>query len=144
MMSMSSDSLVETRAESTEAHQIVEASISHMGYISVKSDTLGTPIFIDGVFIGNTPVNHPIPVSTGMHEVSLIPSHKLDNFVKNRLHDSIKKIAVTEGDTLTVMLYFDYQATRIQAIRKEQKFTGYAGYTLLGIVAYLLWISAGG
>ncbi|MDP6533469.1 MAG: hypothetical protein QGH89_06555 [Candidatus Marinimicrobia bacterium] len=120
-----------------------KAEESPTGYIRIKSDTLGTPAFIDGVFIGHTPVNHPVPVLPGKHEVSLFPSRGLDDFTKNRLVDSYKKVFVAEGDTVNVMLYFDFQTTRIEAIRQEQALTEMVAYCVIGIISYLLWTSAG-
>ncbi len=120
-----------------------KAEESPTGYIRIKSDTLGTPAFIDGVFIGYTPVNHPVPVLPGKHEVSLFPSRGLDDFTKNRLVDSYKKVFVAEGDTVNVMLYFDFQTTRIEAIRQEQTLTEMVAYCVIGIISYLLWTSAG-
>lgn len=144
MMPFFADSPVEEQPLYFQPAAAEESEDSPAGYIKIKADTLGTPVFIDGVFIGHTPVIHSIPVLPGKHEVSLFPSHGLDDFTKNRLVDSFKKVYVAEGDTVNVMLYFDFQATRIEAIRQEQKVTRFVIYAVLGIVSYLLWISAGG
>ena len=32
------------------------------GYIVVESDTSSVPIYVDGVLMGHTPLNNPIPV----------------------------------------------------------------------------------
>ena len=144
MMSFFADSPVEEQPLYIQPPPAEASEDSPAGYIKINADTLGTPVFIDGVFIGHSPVNHPIPVLPGKHEVSLFPSRGLDAFTKDRLVDSFKKVYVTEGDTISVMLYFDFQATRIEAIRQEQEITGFVGYAVLGIVSYLLWTSAGG
>ena len=34
----------------------------YTGFLDIKADSLGVPLFVDGVFIGETPIVDPIPV----------------------------------------------------------------------------------
>ena len=47
----------------------------YTGFLDIKADSLGVPLFVDGVFIGETPIVDPIPVLPGFHEVSLSLIH---------------------------------------------------------------------
>lgn len=113
-----------------------------IGFLNLKSDSLGTPLYVDGVYLGKSPLGRPIPVLPGPHEVSLFPTAELRPFIKNRLTASIKKIYVTENDTVDVLLYYDIQDQRIQAIRREQKMSASIGYLLVSVILSLLWIGA--
>ena len=45
----------------------------NVGYIVITSDTSNIPIFIDGTLIGHTPLEKPIPVLPGNHQVGIHP-----------------------------------------------------------------------
>lgn len=114
-----------------------------MGFVDIRSDSLGAPLYIDGIYLGKSPLGRPIPVLAGKHEVSLFPISGLDPYVKKRLSGSIKNIHIAEGDTVDVLLFYDVQDQRIESIRKEHKAAASIGYFLLSIFLGLMWIGAG-
>lgn len=34
----------------------------YTGFLDIKADSMGVPLFLDGIFIGETPLVNPIPV----------------------------------------------------------------------------------
>ena len=75
------------------------------GFIDIKTDSLDVPFFIDGFYVGNHPLTAPIPVIPGFHEVSYIPSEIQHEKVRDNLTEGIKRVYVSENDTLEVFLF---------------------------------------
>jgi len=44
----------------------------YTGFLDIKADSMGVPLFLDGIFIGETPLVNPIPVLPGFHEGSYL------------------------------------------------------------------------
>ena len=75
----------------------------NVGYIVITSDTSNIPIFIDGTLIGHTPLEKPIPVLPGNHQVGIHPISVNDPFTQYG-PDKTKNIYVIQGDTNRVHL----------------------------------------
>ena len=47
-----------------------DKELEEYGFISIKTDSMNVPFFIDGFYVGNHPLKAPVPVLPGFHEVS--------------------------------------------------------------------------
>ena len=108
------------------------------GFIDIKTDSLNVPFFVDGYYVGNHPLDKPVPVIPGFHEVSYIPPDIQDEKVLDNLSDGLKRVYVAENDTLQVFLFYDHYLSQIENIQKEFKIQRYIGFTLFGIMIYIL------
>jgi len=117
--------------------------ILETGYIFPTCDSLGIVLFVDGVEVGKSPLGHPIPVLAGFHEVGYAPPNIVDEYVKARLHQAIKRVYVPIGDTVNVILHFDQEYTQFRALRTEHSITQYIGMMMTISAAYLFWRISG-
>ena len=89
----------------------------YTGFLDIKADSLGVPLFVDGVFIGETPIVDPIPVLPGFHEVSYLPPEETER-VRDHImfSDAVKRIYVPPGAVKQVFLYYQNQYDLIRRI----------------------------
>ena len=83
---------------------------------------MGVPLFLDCIFICETPLVNPIPVLPGFHEVSYLPPEETDR-VKDHVmfSDAVKRIYVPPGAVKQVFLYYQNQYSYLRAARVEGK-----------------------
>jgi hypothetical protein len=108
------------------------------GFIEIKTDSMDVPFFIDGYYVGNHPLKEPVPVLPGFHEVSYIPPDIQDEKVRDNLSEGIKRVYVAENDTLKVFLFYDHYLSQVESLHKEIEIQNYVGFSLFGILLYLL------
>ena len=65
------------------------------------------PIYVDGVLVGHTPIEKPIPVLQGTHEVSHQPPSIRDPFIQYGKIKDMRQIYVFSGDTVNVFVNTD-------------------------------------
>ena len=112
--------------------------IQNFGFINIQTDSLDVPFFNDGYYVGNHPLKGPVPVLPGFHEVSYIPPGIQDETVKDNLSEGIKRVYVAENDTLEVFLFYDHYLTQIEILQQEKKIQNYVGFSLFGVLLYVL------
>ena len=112
--------------------------LTEYGFIDIKTDSMDVPFFVDGYYVGNHPLKDPVPVIPGFHEVSYIPPDIQDEKIKDNLSEGIKRIYVAANDTLEVFLYYDHYLSQIETLNEEFKVQKYVGFTLFGMLIYLL------
>ena len=117
--------------------------IPETGFIFPTCDSLGIPLFIDGIQVGVSPLRYPVPVLAGFHEIGYAPPQITNEDVKSRLHYAIKRVYVPIGDTVRVALYFDHEYTQFKALRTEHKIAQYIGMMMTFSALYLLWQISG-
>ncbi len=117
--------------------------IPETGFIFPTCDSLGIPLFIDGIQVGVSPLRYPVPVLAGFHEIGYAPPEIKNDYVKARLYQAIKRIYVPIGDTVNVPLYFDHEYTEFKALRTEHKITQYIGMMMILSALYLFWRISG-
>lgn len=108
------------------------------GFIDIKTDSLDVPFFIDGFYVGNHPLTAPIPVIPGFHEVSYIPPEIQHEKVRDNLTEGIKRVYVSENDTLEVFLFYDHYLSQVEDLHEEIKFQNYIGFSLVGAILYVI------
>ena len=81
-----------------------DKELEEYGFISIKTDSMNVPFFIDGFYVGNHPLKAPVPVLPGFHEVSYIPPDIQDERVRDALTEGVKRVYVAKNDTLEVFL----------------------------------------
>lgn len=112
--------------------------LEQYGFIEIKTDSMDVPFFIDGYYVGNHPLKDPVPVLPGFHEVSYIPPDIQDEKVRDNLSEGIKRVYVAENDTLKVFLFYDHYLSQVESLHKEIEIQNYVGFSLFGILLYLL------
>ena len=78
----------------------------YTGFLDIKADSMGVPLFLDGIFIGETPLVNPIPVLPGFHEVSYLPPEETERVRDHVMFsDAVKRVYVPPGAVKQVFLY---------------------------------------
>ena len=112
--------------------------LSLYGFIDIKTDSLNVPFFIDGFYVGNHPLNAPIPVLPGFHEVRYIPPDIQHEKVRDNLTEGIKRVYVSKNDTLEVFLFYDHYLAQVETMQNELKIQNYIGFTIVGAILYVI------
>lgn len=114
----------------------------YTGFLDIKADSLGVPLFIDGVFIGETPIVDPIPVLPGFHEVSYLPPEETER-VRDHImfSDAVKRIYVPPGAVKQVFLYYQNQYSYLKAARAQARVVRYVGIAFIIFFMELIWLS---
>ena len=114
----------------------------YTGFLDIKADSLGVPLFVDGVFIGETPIVDPIPVLQGFHEVSYLPPEETER-VRDHImfSDAVKRIYVPPGAVKQVFLYYQNQYSYLKAARAEARVIRYVGIAFIIFFMELIWLS---
>tara|TARA_B100001142_G_C14057294_1_gene548299 strand:- start:188 stop:613 length:426 start_codon:yes stop_codon:yes gene_type:complete len=115
-----------------------DEELQQYGFIEIKTDSMDVPFFIDGFYVGNHPLKEPVPVLPGFHEVSYIPPDIQDEKVRDALTEGIKRVYVAENDTLEVFLFYDHYLSQVQSLSEEMVIQNYVGFSLFGILVFLL------
>ena len=112
------------------------------GFVSIESDSINIPVYIDGNLIGHTPINNPIPLIVGNHYIDIKPISISRPFMQGGQPDRSKNIYVFRNDTVSVIINpFSFQM-RSERMIKEHIYTGYIGVGLGLLMIWQLWIVA--
>ena len=115
-----------------------ENELLKYGFIDIKTDSLDVPFFIDGFYVGNHPLSAPIPVIPGFHEISYIPPEIQHEKIRDNLNEGIKRVYVSENDTLEVFLFYDHYLSQVENLQDEIKIQNYIGISLVTILLYVI------
>ena len=114
----------------------------YTGFLDIKADSMGVPLFLDGVFIGETPMVDPIPVLPGFHEVSYLPPEETERVKDHVMYsDAVKRIYVPPGGVKQVFLYYQNQYSYLKAARIQAKVVSYVGFAFIIIFLQLIWVA---
>tara|TARA_B100000427_G_C15438518_1_gene564065 strand:+ start:263 stop:688 length:426 start_codon:yes stop_codon:yes gene_type:complete len=108
------------------------------GFITISTDSMNVPLFVDGFYVGNHPLKGPVPVLPGFHEVSYIPPDIQDETVRKTLTEGTKRIYVAENDTLDVFLFYDHYLTQVETLQQELQVQNYIGFTLFIVLLFVM------
>ena len=114
----------------------------YTGFLDIKADSMGVPLFLNGIFIGETPLVDPIPVLTGFHEVSYLPPEETER-VRNHVmfSDAVKRIYVPPGAVKQVFLYYQNQYSYLRAARVQARVVRYVGIAFIIFFMELIWLT---
>ena len=115
-----------------------DKELEEYGFITIKTDSMNVPFFIDGFYVGNHPLKAPVPVLPGFHEVSYIPPDIQDERVRDVLTEGVKRVYVAKNDTLEVFLFYDHYLSQIEGLNQEMVVSNYVGFSLFGFLVFLL------
>jgi hypothetical protein len=115
-----------------------ERELEKFGFIEIKTDSMDVPFFIDGVYVGSHPLNTPVPVIPGFHEVSYIPPDIQRKKIRENLSEGIKRVYVAENDTLDVFLYYDHYLSQVHAVKTQLLIQNTIGLSLIGVLFYIV------
>ena len=114
----------------------------YTGFLDIKADSMGVPLFLNGIFIGETPLVDPIPVLPGFHEVSYLPPEETER-VRNHVmfSDAVKRIYVPPGAVKQVFLYYQNQYSYLRAARIQARVVRYVGIAFIVFFMELIWLA---
>ena len=114
----------------------------YTGFLDIKADSMGVPLFLNGIFIGETPLVDPIPVLHGFHEVSYLPPEETER-VRNHVmfSDAVKRIYVPPGAVKQVFLYYQNQYSYLRAARVQARVVRYVGIAFIIFFMELIWLT---
>ena len=114
----------------------------YTGFLDIKADSMGVPLFLNGIFIGETPLVDPIPVLPGFHEVSYLPPEETER-VRNHVmfSDAVKRIYVPPGAVKQVFLYYQNQYSYLRAARVQARVVRYVGIAFIIFFMELIWLT---
>ena len=114
----------------------------YTGFLDIKADSMGVPLFLNGIFIGETPLVDPIPVLPGFHEVSYLPAEETER-VRNHVmfSDAVKRIYVPPGAVKQVFLYYQNQYSYLRAARVQARVVRYVGIAFIIFFMELIWLT---
>ena len=114
----------------------------YTGFLDIKADSMGVPLFLNGIFIGETPLVDPIPVLPGFHEVSYLPPDETER-VRNHVmfSDAVKRIYVPPGAVKQVFLYYQNQYSYLRAARVQARVVRYVGIAFIIFFMELIWLT---
>ena len=110
------------------------------GYVSIESDSINIPIYIDGDLIGHTPIQKPIPLIIGSHYIDIKPISISNPFAQLSAVNSSKNIYVFKNDTVTIAINPYLLRKENEKFIKEKRYSGYIGLTLGLLTLWQLWI----
>ena len=114
----------------------------YTGFLDIKADSMGVPLFLDGIFIGETPLVNPIPVSPGFHEVSYLPPEETERVRGHVMFsDAVKRIYVPPGAVKQVFLYYQNQYSYLRAARIQARVVRYVGIAFIIFFMELIWLA---
>ena len=114
----------------------------YTGFLDIKADSMGVPLFLNGIFIGETPLVDPIPVLPVFHEVSYLPPEETER-VRNHVmfSDAVKRIYVPPGAVKQVFLYYQNQYSYLRAARVQARVVRYVGIAFIIFFMELIWLT---
>ena len=110
------------------------------GFVSIESDSINIPIYIDGDLIGHTPIQKPIPLIIGSHYIDIKPISISNPFAQQGAVNSSKNIYVFKNDTVTIAINPYLLRKENEKAIKERRYSGYIGLTLGLLTLWQLWI----
>ena len=110
------------------------------GYIVVTSDTATVPVYVDGILVGHTPIENPIPVLQGPLTVSHHPPSIRDPFLQYGLIEEMKQVYVFSEDTVRVYLNTLVLNEELRRAKLDYRYTNYVGMGLIFIMIWQLFI----
>ena len=112
------------------------------GFLSIESDSINIPIYIDGDLIGHTPIKKPIPLIVGNHYIDIKPLSISRPFIQRAQTDESKNIYIFKNDTVSIVINpFAFQMKSKKMI-KERIYSRYIGAWLGLLMVWHLWIVA--
>ena len=116
-----------------------DEELNQFGFLSIKTDSMDVPFFVDGYYVGTHPLKVPIPVLPGFHEVSYIPPNIQQEKIKDNLTEGIKRVYVAKNDTLDVFLFYDHYLSQVEELETQFKLQNYIGASLVGVLIYVIF-----
>ena len=114
----------------------------YTGFLDIKADSMGVPLFLNGIFIGETPLVDPIPVLPGFHEVSYLPPEETERIKDHVMFsDAVKRIYVPPGAVKQVFLYYQNQYSYLRAARVQARVVRYVGIAFIIFFMELIWLT---
>ena len=112
------------------------------GFVSIESDSINIPIYIDGDLIGHTPIKKAIPLIVGNHYIDIKPLSISRPFIQGAQTDESKNIYIFKNDTVSIVINPFAFEMRSKKMIKERIYSLYIGAWLGLLMVWQLWIVA--
>ena len=96
-------------------------------------------LYVDGIFVGKSPVIRPVPVLPGFHLVSYLPPELTKKYVEEDLSDAYKKIYVSPKDTLEVFLFYEHYIVETKTLDKQYFVKRVTAISLIMMAVFLIF-----
>ena len=113
--------------------------MAKFGFVDLKTDSMGVPFYIDGVFVGKNPLNNPIPVLPGFHLVSYLPPDLTKKYIEENLTDAYKRVYVSPNDTLEVFLFYDHYISETETLDRQHTVRRMTAVSIIVMIVFLLF-----
>ena len=113
--------------------------MAKFGFVDLKTDSMGVPFYIDGVFVGKHPLNNPIPVLPGFHLVSYLPPDLTKKYIEENLTDAYKRVYVSPNDTLEVFLFYDHYISETETLDRQHTVRRMTAVSIIIMIVFLLF-----
>ena len=113
--------------------------MAKFGFVDLKTDSMGVPFYIDGVFVGKHPLNNPIPVLPGFHLVSYLPPDLTKTYIEENLPDAYKRGYVSPNDTLEVFLFYDHYISETETLDRQHTVRRMTAVSIIIMIVFLLF-----
>ena len=110
------------------------------GYVSIESDSINIPIYIDGDLIGHTPIQKPVPLIIGSHYIDIKPISISNPFTQQGAVNNSKNVYVFKNDTISIVINPYLLRKEDERVIKEKRYSGYIGLGLGLLTLLQLWI----
>tara|TARA_Y100000766_G_scaffold127402_1_gene109480 strand:+ start:364 stop:783 length:420 start_codon:yes stop_codon:yes gene_type:complete len=110
------------------------------GFVSIESDSINIPIYIDGDLIGHTPIQKPVPLIIGSHYIDIKPISISNPFTQHGAVSNSKNIYVFKNDTISIVINPYLLRKEDERVIKEKRYSGYIGLGLGLLTLLQLWI----
>ena len=110
------------------------------GFVSIESDSINIPIYIDGDLIGHTPIQKPVPLIIGSHYIDIKPISISNPFTQQGAVNNSKNVYVFKNDTISIVINPYLLRKEDERVIKEKRYSGYIGLGLGLLTLLQLWI----
>lgn len=97
------------------------------GFVTIECDSLGIDIWIDDMLVGQSPINSPIPLTPGIHNITyfhpeymkLINHYYGENEFKFHVSKGFKTVYIVTNETISVHLWWSPYEKALTLRRKH-------------------------
>ncbi len=116
-------------------------------YITILCDTPDLPIYVDGHYVGHTPIKHDVDVLPGWHKIGYFPGDPTqlsspkspkEKMIDDILRMGILDVFVDEGETEEVVLTYQLLEEDVYDYQNKVKSGTWVGFSMFFLLIVLL------
>ncbi len=116
-------------------------------YVTILCDTPDLPIYVDGIYVGHTPIKHDVDVFPGWHKIGYFPGDPTqmdspkspkDKMLDDILRMGILDVYVDEGKTEEIVLRYQSLDEDVYDYQNKVKSGAWIGFGMFFLLIVLL------